>query len=159
MPLHFINISLLRSNYSWLGSWLIQWILHSIMYQRNFRLHAALLTVKDMICRWIGNPFHECDKYNESAPKQCEMNLSSRRWNFYPEASNLHEVIRISKEDKSHFKNITLLFRNYLTMCAVFHCICIAWLSAQNLFLSTHRSLQSHIPFPPQFKCIFWEGG
>ena len=87
------------------------------------------------------------------------MNLSSRRWNFYPEASNLHEVIRISKEDKSHFKNITLLFRNYLTMCVLlFHCMCIAWLSAQNLFLSTHKSLQTHIPKPPpQFKCIFAE--
>ena len=49
------------------------------------------------------------------------MNPSSRRWNFYPEASNLHEVIRISKEDKSHFKNITLLFRNYLTMCVLYY--------------------------------------
>ena len=124
----------------------------------HFHISYNPLTVKTQFLVNFGNLFHECDKYNESEPKQCGINPSSRRWNFYPEASNLHEVIRISKEDKSHFKNITLLFRNYLTMCAVFHCICIAWLSAQNLFLSTHRSLQSHIPKPPpQFKCIFLE--
>lgn len=36
----------------------------------------------------------ECDKYNESEQKQCY----SKRWNFHPEASNLHEVIHIKRQ-------------------------------------------------------------